>query len=155
MSDAVKTSVEKALKAKGITGDLSVKNPRRIYLQIDPKDLVETARAIFDLRGVRFVIASGMQTGTGFEILYHFAFDYDNCIVSVRVFTDEDPPVFDSISGVVLAAQYIEREMHDLLGIEFRDHPGLERILLSEDWPEGVYPLRRGKPWEGTVEKRI
>jgi len=104
---------------------------------------------------VRFAIASGMQTGTGFEVLYHFAFDSDNCLVNVRVFTEEDPPVFDSISSVVLAAQYIEREMHDLLGLQFRNHPGLERILLSEDWPEGVYPLRRGKPWEGKVEKRI
>ena len=104
---------------------------------------------------MRFGIATGQQTPTGFEVLYHFEFDYDDCIVSVRVFTDADPPAFDSISGVVLCAQYIEREMHDLLGIQFRNHPGLSRILLSEDWPEDVFPLRRGKPGVGTVEKKI
>jgi len=155
VSQTVARKVEETLKARGISGEVFVKTARRIYLKIESTDLVETARAIFDLPGVRFAIATGMQTGAGFEVLYHFAFDDDNCLVNVRVFTDEDPPVFDSISGVVLAAQYIEREVHDLLGIEFRNHPGLDRILLSEDWPEGVYPLRRGRPWEGTVEKRI
>lgn len=155
MSDAVKTQVERALGAAGVTGDLTVKNPRRLYLQVDPRDLVAAARAIFDLPGVRYQIATGQQTPTGFEVLHHFAFDRDDAIVSVRVFTDADPPTFDSISGVVLAAQYIEREMHDLLGIRFRNHPGLTRILLSEDWPEDVYPLRRGRPWLGKVEKKI
>ncbi|MHC1629175.1 MAG: NADH-quinone oxidoreductase subunit C [Candidatus Nezhaarchaeales archaeon] len=33
--------------------------------------------------------------------------------------------------------------MHDLMGIVFKGHPNLERLVLPDDWPEGVYPLRR------------
>ena len=155
MGHPIQERIEADLAEKGITAEFFLKNPRRLYLKVDPEDLVETSRAIFEMPGVRYQTATGQQTATGFEVLHHFAFDYDNCVVSVRVFTAEDPPVFDSISGVVTAAQYIEREMHDLLGIGFRNHPGLGRILLSEDWPGGVYPLRRGRPWEGKVERRI
>jgi len=153
--EVLRERIEQALSAAGVTGAFFVKNPQRIYIEVDPTYLVAASRVIFDMPGVRFSIASGQQTRTGFEVLYHYGFDLDDCVVSVRVATTEDPPVFDSISGVVHCAQYIEREMHDLLGIAFRDHPGLDRILLSEDWPDDVYPLRRGKPWVGKVEKRI
>jgi NADH-quinone oxidoreductase subunit C len=33
--------------------------------------------------------------------------------------------------------------MHDILGIRFTGHPNLKKLLLPEEWPEGVYPLRR------------
>jgi len=32
--------------------------------------------------------------------------------------------------------------MNELLGIEFRGHPDMKRLLLAKEWPEGVYPLR-------------
>ncbi|MHA1469845.1 MAG: NADH-quinone oxidoreductase subunit C, partial [Candidatus Asgardarchaeia archaeon] len=35
------------------------------------------------------------------------------------------------------------REIHDVLGIDFKNHPNLERLILADDWPEGVYPLRK------------
>ena len=41
------------------------------------------------------------------------------------------------------AAEWIEREMWELLGISFRDHPDLRHLVLQDDWPEGKYPLRR------------
>jgi Ni,Fe-hydrogenase III component G len=37
---------------------------------------------------------------------------------------------------------WIEREMNELLGIEFEGHPDMRRLLLAKEWPEGVYPLR-------------
>ncbi|MHC5035633.1 MAG: NADH-quinone oxidoreductase subunit C [Planctomycetota bacterium] len=39
----------------------------------------------------------------------------------------------------------MEREMNDLLGIVFEGHPDPRRLILADDWPEGVYPLRRDK----------
>jgi Ni,Fe-hydrogenase III component G len=43
----------------------------------------------------------------------------------------------------VAAAEWIEREIHDILGIDFKNHPNLKRLILFDDWPEGVYPLRK------------
>ena len=49
----------------------------------------------------------------------------------------------DSIAPFCRAAEWIEREMWELLGIRFRNHPDLRHLLLDDDWPEGQYPLRR------------
>ena len=96
MGHPIQERIEADLAEKGITAEFFLKNPRRLYLKVDPEDLVETSRAIFEMPGVRYQTATGQQTATGFEVLHHFAFDYDNCVVSVRVFTAEDPPVFSA-----------------------------------------------------------
>ena len=54
-------------------------------------------------------------------------------------------PVLDSIAGVCPAAEWIEREIWELLGVDFRGHPDLRHLLLDDHWPQGDYPLRRGK----------
>lgn len=142
----------------GRVTDLCAQNPRRVYVTVDPADVVEVTRVIHkDLRA-RFCIASGMQMERDFEVLYHFAFEDDTphgMVVTVRVHLDKEKPVVDSVTPGVPAAEWIEREMHELLGIEFRNHPDMRPLLLSEDWPKDVYPLRRGKPWEGKIEKRL
>ena len=62
---------------------------------------------------------------------------------------DRDNPEIDSLAQVFHGANWIEREMHELLGIKFRGHPNLKRLLLSDQWPEGVYPLRQDyKEWD-------
>ena len=134
---------------------LQVRSPRRVYLDVAPEDLVAVAGVLFNDMGARYAIASGMQTAEGFEVLHHFAFDPEHCVVSVRVRTESQDPQFDSVTPVIKGAEFIEREMHDLLGIAFRGHPNPQRLILSDDWPDGVYPLRRGKPWEGRVRKQL
>ena len=138
--------------------DLQVVNPRRIYVTVAPGDVVEVTRILHKDLGARFNIASGMQMEKDFEVLYHFAFEQEplnGVLVTVRVHLDRENPAVDSVVPSVPAALWIEREMHELLGIEFRNHPDMKRLLLSEDWPKGVYPLRRGRPWEGKVEKKL
>ena len=137
---------------------LDVANPRRVYVTVDPKDVVEATRIIHKDLGARFNIATGMQTQTDFEVLYHFAFEEEapnGVLVTVRVHLDHEKPSVDSVVASVPAARWIEQEMNELLGIEFRNHPEMKRLLLSEDWPKGVYPLRHGRPWEGKVEKKL
>jgi len=119
-------------------------NSKRIYFTIDKKDIFKTVEFIFRKLGLRFAIASGINTPSGFEILYHFSYDKAGEVYSVRVLIDEkNNPEIDSISSIFPGADWIEREMWELLGINFKGHPNLKHLLLSEDWPEGEYPLRR------------
>lgn len=131
------------------------KSKRRVYLDVEPEHLLDVAGYILKIEGVRYVIATGIDTPAGFEVLHHFDFDLHNMIVSVRVLADRDNPVLPSVATISKAAEWIEREMHDLLGINFENHPDMRRLILPEDWPDDVFPLRRGKPWEGKVKKRI
>jgi NADH-quinone oxidoreductase subunit C len=135
--------------------EMRVHSPRRVYLTVAPEDLVEAARTLFEKMGARYSIATGTQLKDGFEVIHHFVFDADHVVVSLRARTDSSEPEFDSLAPYIKGAGLIEREIHDLVGILFRGHPNMGRLILSDDWPEGVYPLRRGKPWEGKVSKSI
>jgi NADH:ubiquinone oxidoreductase subunit C len=136
-----KERIKERLKANIISWDEPF--PRRIYFSVQPKDIFDTARFLFKELGLRFAIASGMETPQGFEILYHFSDDKTGVIYSVRVLiADKQSPQIDAITPLFPGAEWIEREMWEMLGINFIGHPNLKRLLLSEDWPEGNYPLR-------------
>ena len=47
-----------------------------------------------------------------------------------------------AITNAVPAATLYEREVNDLFGVVFEGHPKPERLVLPDDWPQGVYPLR-------------
>ena len=129
--------------------DLLDKSPKRVYIEIKPESLVKVATYIFKDLEARFNIASGVDARTHIEILYHFSIEYLNVLISLRVKLDRKNPAIDSLAPVFKGANWIEREMYELLGIDFRGHPDLRRLLLADEWPEGVHPLRSDyKEWD-------
>ncbi len=82
-----------------------------------------------------------------FELSYHLVSIPKREKVRLRVRLSGNDAVVDSLVPVWPGANWLEREIFDLFGIRFRDHPDLRRILLPDDW-EG-YPLRRDYPVEG------
>lgn len=120
------------------------KNPRRLYLTIPREKLTAAAKFLHEERGMRLSIATGIDTRDGFEVLYHFSEDKTGIIYTVKVLAPKDDPRVESQGKWFPAAQWIEREMHELLGIEFVGHPNLVPLLTSDtDWEPGRYPLRR------------
>ncbi|MDD5677517.1 MAG: NADH-quinone oxidoreductase subunit C [Kiritimatiellae bacterium] len=119
------------------------KSPRRVYVEITPEDIPETAQLLFREFEARFSIATGVDTPTAIEVLYHWAFDQCGLIFTVRTKLNRDKPEIESIARICKGAEWIEREMWELLGITFRNHPDMRHLLLADDWPEGKYPLRR------------
>ncbi|MFC1645873.1 NADH-quinone oxidoreductase subunit C [Candidatus Omnitrophota bacterium] len=141
--NSIKTKFKKSIK------EVFDKSPTRVYIEIDPKDIKEVVRYIFVDLEARFNIASGMDARFHFEILYHFTIEKLNLLISIRVKLNRDKPSIDSITSIIKGSNWIEREMHELLGIDFTGHPNLERLLLPDDWPQGVYPLRTDyKEWD-------
>jgi len=132
---------------KGTLGESLIgveeKSPRRLFVEVTPKSVVEASRLMFEDLGARFQIASGVDTPNAIEILYHWALDGADCVVTLRARLDRDDPEIDSVADVCPAAEWIEREMWELLGVRFLNHPDLRHLLLDDDWPEGQYPLRR------------
>jgi len=122
--------------------DVFDKSSRRVYIEIKPEALVKVASYIFKDLKARFNIASGVDTRLHIEILYHFTLEYINLLISLRVKLNREKPEIDSLAPSFKGANWIEREMHELLGINFKGHPDLRRLLLAPEWPKGVYPLR-------------
>ena len=80
-------------------------------------------------------------------MIHTFAFDRDNIFCGIRTSVPEQNPVMDSITPDIPNAGWSEREYIDHLGMKFSGHPKPKRLILSDDWPEGLYPLRKSVPW--------
>ena len=129
--------------------DIFDKSEKRVYIEINPNSLKSMAGYIFKDLGARFSIASGVDTRTDIEILYHFTLELQNFIISLRVKLDRKKPEIESLTSVFEAANWIEREINELLGVNFKGHPELKRLLLPDEWPDKVYPLRSEyKEWD-------
>jgi Ni,Fe-hydrogenase III component G len=116
---------------------------RRGFARIDPQRTVEVARRMLAMAGTRLATATGIDVRDGIDVLYHWCIEPQGVVVTLKVLAAGPEMTVDSIAPVVPAANWIEREMHDLLGANFRGHPDMRRLILDDSWPEGVYPLRK------------
>ena len=122
--------------------DVFDKSHKRVFIEIKPEALKNVALFIFKDLGARFNIASGVDLRHCMEILYHFTFEDINLLISLRIKLKKSHLEIDSLAPYFKGANWIEREIHEILGINFKGNPDLRRLLLPDDWPEGVYPLR-------------
>lgn len=85
------------------------------------------------------------DNGKSLELIYHLTGAH-RMVVALAIEIPRDKAEMATVSDLLPPAGIYERQIHDLLGITFRGHPDLKRIILNEDWPEGEYPLR--KDWK-------
>lgn len=81
-----------------------------------------------------------------FEVLYHLYSIPHAVRVRVKVRLEEDETI-PSVTSIWRSADWAEREIYDMYGIEFEGHPDMRRIYMPDDW-EG-YPLRKDYPLRG------
>jgi NADH-quinone oxidoreductase subunit C len=135
---------EAGLKSLVPEAEVYEHNPRRLYIRIPRERLTAAAKFLHRERGMRLAICTGIDTREGYEVLYHFADDKTGTMYTLKVLAPKDDPRLESQAPWFPAADWIEREMHELLGIEFPGHPNLIPLLTSDtDWEKGTYPLRR------------
>ncbi len=134
----------------GVIQRVDVPADNRLYLYVQPEMIKEICRFVFRDLDARYVISIGMddrQHSDSFIVAHDFSFDRLNVLASIMVSLPASRPRVDCISDVVPAANWAEREMRDLLGIEPVGCPNPKRLVLPDGWPEGVHPLRKDVPW--------
>src|SRR5579864_65985 len=85
-----------------------------------------------------------------FDVVYHLLSLPNRSELRLKVRTGsrgEEHPSLPSVTGIWPAANWYEREVYDLFGILFADHPDLRRILMPMDW--STHPLRKDYPLTG------
>ena len=85
--------------------------------------------------------ASQTEADRSFEVLYHFC--SGATVLTLRVKTPRKTPSVPSISGLLPSAVIQERELSEIFGIDIPGMPSAGRLLLSDDWPAGLYPMRK------------
>ncbi len=121
----------------------------RIHINIDRKGIKPLACSLAEMGG-RYLVGTAydnINRDNTLGIIHSFAFDSENLIVNIETSVPENDPVCDSITNEIPGAGWSEREFMDLLGITFTDHPKPKRLVLADDWPEGIYPLRKEVPY--------
>jgi len=88
---------------------------------------------------------SALDNGQSFELIYHLTGPHGT-VIAIAIELPRDRPEMPTTSDILPPAGIYERQIYDLLGIVFTGHPNLKRIILSEDWPENEFPLR--KDWK-------
>jgi len=94
---------------------------------------------------------SGLDLGGKIGLMYHIR--TNGGIVTVRTEVPKENPKIATITDIIPGASFHEREVADLFGVVFQGHPNLARLLLPEDWPENLYPLRKDAKIDGVVAK--
>jgi len=75
------------------------------------------------------------------EILYHFV--EGPSVLTLRISVPYSRPVAPSVCALIPYATLYERELIEMFGVELQGTPSTARLLLPDDWPDGVYPLRK------------
>ena len=129
--------------AKFPKASVKIHAPRRTYIRIPREEVYEFAKFLFEEKGFRLSIATGIDKRDGMEILYHFSHDASGTFYNIKTLIPKDDLKIKSLSDFLPAANWIEREIHELLGVDFVGHPNLVPLLTAETWPADLHPLRR------------
>ena len=84
---------------------------------------------------------TGLDLGEKIGLMYHIR--TNGVIVTISTELPKDNPLIPSITDLIPGANFHEREVADLFGVIFQGHPSPGRLVLPEDWPENLYPLRK------------
>jgi Ni,Fe-hydrogenase III large subunit/Ni,Fe-hydrogenase III component G len=120
----------------------------RLFVDLRAEDLGEAVRRAAEL-GARYQMTIGYDgsSDSTLGLVHAFAFDSDRWFLNLGTAVPVDRPEIDSVTPHLPSAGWSERENMDLLGFRFTGHPKPKRLVLSDDFPEGVYPLRKEIPW--------
>jgi Ni,Fe-hydrogenase III large subunit/Ni,Fe-hydrogenase III component G len=121
-----------------------------LHFVVDKKVIRSVADGLVNQLQARFLISVGTDKrplSGDFGIVHIFSLDRDHLYVLVESPIPEDDLQIDSITPVVPGADWAEREFQDAVGVHPEGHPDPRRLLLPDDWPEGVHPLRRDFPY--------
>ncbi|MBF0571874.1 MAG: NADH-quinone oxidoreductase subunit C [Candidatus Omnitrophica bacterium] len=112
---------------------------------------------LMDLTAVDYLFYTGgrVQKEFRFEVVYHFFSLKFNKRIRIKVPVDEKNPQVDTLSDLWASANWYEREVWDMFGIQFKGHPNLKRILMYDQFEGHAlrkdYPFNKRQPLIGPI----
>jgi NADH-quinone oxidoreductase subunit C len=107
-----------------------------LKLYTTAKKLRESEETLFDY----LICISGVDYGQDLGAVYHMRSTKLGHMLVLKCRTSRENPNLDSVCDIWETAEFLEREVYDLLGIKFNNHPDLRRLFLDSSWG---FPLRK------------
>ncbi|WP_445665966.1 NADH-quinone oxidoreductase subunit C [Fodinibius sp. AD559] len=121
------------------------------FILVEPHNIVEICRYLKEeLHYIYLNDIFGIDRFTleeRFEVVYNLISLRSREKLFLKVRLPEEEPVMDSITDVWKSASWMEREVYDMFGVKFNNHPDFRRIFMPEDY--NYYPLRKEFPLLG------
>ncbi len=121
-------------------------NQNELYLEIDPRELPKIAKHVNnDVKCTLVSLFASDERGLtgGFAIYYTFAQRETASLIILKIVIEKGKTSFITISDIIPAAMYYEREIKDLFGLYPFRHPDARRLICHGNWPKEEYPLRK------------
>ncbi len=132
---------EVAEAIKEYVDEVKIANERRVFATTD-KERCRDAMTALAQHGVQHLSTiSGVDRGDTITVVYHF--DCLPTLLSLKLNLPKNTPKVKTVTDIFPGATLYERDIMEMLGIEIENHPEPRRLFLSDDWPSGVYPLRK------------
>ncbi len=112
---------------------------------IKTEDLIDVIKILYDKFNFKMLVDITAvdwlnKKQKRFEVVYHLRNLDENARIRIKIMIDENEEI-ESITSIYKGANWLEREVYDMFGIKFKNHPNLERIILWDNFPG--HPLRK------------
>ena len=123
-------------------------------ITVSPSCLPLIAKALKDNPDTQcdyLVNLTGIDYVEDFGVIYHLSSSKFRHILVLKTKTQgRENPVLESVCGIWKTAEFHEREVYDLFGVKFNNHPDLRRLFLDDSWG---FPLRKDYVDDNIVSK--
>jgi Ni,Fe-hydrogenase III component G len=118
--------------------------PNRLDAKLAPGDLLAVVSRLHAAQWGYLAAITGLDLGPKvgeLEVLYHFC--SGAAVVTLRVRLPRTAAAVPTIGSVIASAGLLERELSEMLGVEVTGSADADHLFLPDDWPAGVFPLRK------------
>lgn len=129
---------------------------KQFHLSVPKDRILEITAFLVQSLGMRFLFLAGSDTrkeNNAFTLQYIFSEAHRDQFFVLEVSINEKFPEFSSVASFLPQANWQEREIQDLLGLKALGHPDSRRLVFHEDWPEGLFPLRKDFESKGKIPR--
>ncbi len=128
----------------GLAQTTAVPEPNRLDVTLDAADLTPAVQSLAGAGWGYLAAITGLDLGAeeaALEVLYHLC--EGAAVLTLRVRLPYLAPAVASVHPTYPYAGFYERELREMFGIDVDGTPDTTHLFLPDDWPEGVYPLRK------------
>ena len=113
---------------------------RRLTVSVSKEGILRAAETLCREYDARLITISATDLGLDLQLLYHLSLP--KLLVNLKTIVPKEDLRIASLTPSIFGANWIEREIHDLFGVEFEGHPDPRRLILSYEWPRDNTPLK-------------
>jgi Ni,Fe-hydrogenase III large subunit/Ni,Fe-hydrogenase III component G len=114
----------------------------KAFVRVNPEDHRDAVKVLLEIdENAGLSALTGVDLGKAIEIMYHVR--TKGIIITIRTEVSKENARIKSITDLIPGANFHERELSDLFGVTFEGHPNPKRLVLPDNWPKQVFPLRK------------